>query len=862
MLRSSPRVWESSTLAQVLGRGRRLVSVVGPAGMGKTIFVAEAMGVVREEGSFDGAWCSLGSARDVDEVRARVARALSMGAQAGGLHLVRTLRNRGRFVLVLDGIDAVACGLRALVSEWAQAAPELRIVATGRAVLQAPGEEAIFLGPHPDAVDLFVNGVRSCHPGYAPDATERERIAQVIAPLEGVPHALQIAAAIAWDLAPEELLPHLERKLTADEAAPAAVRAMHSAAVASWDRLDDRQRAVFAGASVFGGGFTLQAAKHVLGDDDPDARPRLEEIVHRLHRRLLVGELVTAPGEPSRFALCDAVRLLAEARLREQGEGPRLALRHAHYHLSEWERTVTGPQEHGFEASMRRFELERDNVASILDSAERPEQRSPQWIDAQLRAAWVLDDLSAESGLTARQARNLETALQVASAEVSPSAIGRGRYVRAGALTFSPRAADAEVECRAAIELADASGDTTLAARAHTRLGLVLGRLLRAEEALAASRKAIALHERTSDVRDLILALELEGTHLQALNRSDEAVGIFERTLWLCRAHGYARGQLRGEAGLGFHYAELDDYRTARLHYERCIALAREVEAHRMAMLATGYLGLLHFDEGRLLDAVECLNAAVAEARELDDPVAEGVFLSAEAAVRACMGDLDGAKEAASEVEASFATHPIVAPVARIHLAHVELASRYLACAQGDVVARSELAATARELADHARRQTPVGPDRSKDIRTALRILQRAIEREGAPPIGPLSCAPPPNAKLTVAIGGAWFRMGDGATVDLSRRTALRVMMTALCERRESAPDQPVAVQDLIAAAWPGEKFAWSSGLNRLHVALATLRSLGLRGVLQRKGEGYVIDPSIEVVRAPAMQAQPPSTRR
>jgi hypothetical protein len=258
---------------------------------------------------------------------------------------------------------------------------------------------------------------------------------------------------------------------------------------------------------------------------------------------------------------------------------------------------------------------------------------------------------------------------------------------------------------------------------------------------------------------------------------------------------------------------------------------------------------------------VECLSAAVAEARELDDPVAEGVFLAGEAAVRASMGDLEGARSAAKELEQSFGTHPIVAPVARIHLAHLDLALCFRAAAAGESQASSDSHASARATAREAH-GAALGPNRSKDIRTALRILERAIDRGGAPAVASGSLVPPPNARLVVGAEGSWFQLGDGPRVDLSRRAALRVMLAAFCERRESDPDRSVAVQHLIAAAWPGEKFAWSSGLNRLHVALATLRSLGLRGVLLRKGEGYVIDPAVQIVHAPPGEQPPPSARR
>jgi predicted ATPase len=861
-LRLAPRSAELGVVLQRLAEGQRLVTIWGMSGAGKTVLATEVVRNLRADREGEVGWCSLASTREADALRARVARAMSLGSQSAGLDLVRALRARGPYFLVLDGVDGVAEPIRELLDDWLRAAPELRILVTACAPLGLQGEQAVEVGPHPDALELFLGVVALRWPGYAPEPAHREQIARIIAPLEGVPHAIQLAAAISWDRSPEQMLELLEAELGEDPALPHAMRPMARAAAAGWAAIDDVHRDVLAGVTVFHGGFTLQAAERVLGGLRAQCNGGVPETVHGLTQRLLVREVATPPGEPARFSVCDVVRTFAATRLRERGEAAEVAMRHADHYLAFAERLLTGPQEHGLETSLRRLEVERDNLAAILDGVGQPGRRDARWVEAQLRAAWVLDDLSTEMGLSQGEQRSLDAALRCAGDDVDPAAVGRGRLVRAGAMAFSPLAPQAEAECRAAIELAERAGDVTLRARAHTRLGLVLGRLVRAEEALAASREAIRLHKHTGDVRDEVLALEQEGTHLQALNRTDQAVLKFQRALWMCRAHGHARGELRGEAGLGYHFSERDDYRKARSHYERCITLAREVDAHRMAMLATGYLGMLHFEEGRMLDAVECLNAAVAEAREFDDKVAEGVFLAGEAAVRASMDDLDGARSAARELEQAFAAHPIVAPVARIHLAHLELASGQRCLADGDAQAAEALLASAAAVAAQARGQGSLGPNRSKDIRTALRILERALGRNGAPAVGPPSVAPAAGALLSVAADGSWFQLGDGQRVDLSRRNALRIILVVLMERRDSGQDRPVSVHELIAAVWPGEKFAWSSGLNRLHVALATLRALGLRGVLLRRGEGYSIDPTVRVCRSRPSDFPPPSARR
>jgi len=145
--------------------------------------------------------------------------------------------------------------------------------------------------------------------------------------------------------------------------------------------------------------------------------------------------------------------------------------------------------------------------------------------------------------------------------------------------------------------------------------------------------------------------------------------------------------------------------------------------------------------------------------------------------------------------------------------------------------------------------EAPAIADVSDDARAALQILERALGRS-APATPSAAPALQSAGVLIVPYGAASFRLGSDPPVDLSRRTALRQILDVLAQHHERAPGEPLDVGRLIAAGWPSEKIARSSALNRLHVALATLRSLGLRDVLLRQGEGYLLDPSVTLCRS------------
>ncbi len=100
--------------------------------------------------------------------------------------------------------------------------------------------------------------------------------------------------------------------------------------------------------------------------------------------------------------------------------------------------------------------------------------------------------------------------------------------------------------------------------------------------------------------------------------------------------------------------------------------------------------------------------------------------------------------------------------------------------------------------------------------------------------------------RLVIAADGKWCEL-DGEAIDLARRHTLRRLVAALARRRSDGPEQPLTLDDLLAAGWPGEIVLPEAGRNRVHVALTTLRKLGLRDVIIREDDGYMLDPSVEL---------------
>ena len=122
--------------------------------------------------------------------------------------------------------------------------------------------------------------------------------------------------------------------------------------------------------------------------------------------------------------------------------------------------------------------------------------------------------------------------------------------------------------------------------------------------------------------------------------------------------------------------------------------------------------------------------------------------------------------------------------------------------------------------------------------------------RDDAAVIDETAAIDAPADALVVASTGRWFRPPSGERVTLTTRRALRLMLKALADRRALAPGEALVLEQLIEAGWPGEEVRPDAGATRVYAALSTLRKLGLREILVRRDDGYLLDPGVPLVRA------------
>ena len=358
-------------------RSRRLITLTGPGGAGKTRLAMEAADALRQEHP-DGAWlvelrrrhrARRGGARPPPP---RSGRARSRpSAQAGSTTelIVRHLAGRS-LVLVLDNCEHVIGEAAALADTLVGAVPGLRLIATSREPLGIPGEVLVPVGglAPAAAAELFVDRARAVRPGFTADGPTAGVIEDICRRLDGLPLAVELAAARLRALPLATLAERLDDRfrLLSRGARTALPRQQTLRAVVDWsyDLLFSDERRLFARLAVFTGGCGLPAAEAVCADDQVPAGEILDVL-----SRLIDKSLVVAPGDggEARFSQLQTLWQYGRERLGESGEADAMRARHGAYYRQLAEQAHQGLRGAAGPRCRDRLVAESGNLRAALD---------------------------------------------------------------------------------------------------------------------------------------------------------------------------------------------------------------------------------------------------------------------------------------------------------------------------------------------------------------------------------------------------------------------------------------------------------------------------------------------------------------
>jgi predicted ATPase/class 3 adenylate cyclase len=369
----------------------RLVTLTGPGGSGKTR-LALHVAVELVDGAGDGVWLvELAALADMELVAAKVANVLGIREDAGRPMidtLVDAVRDR-KMLVVLDNCEHVIDATAKLADALLRSCPGVQLLATSREPLGISGEHVYGVPslrvPDADekdldqlagseAVWLFVERAGQHKAGFTLDPTNATAIARVCRRLDGIPLAIELAAARVRSLSLADLEARLDQRfrLLTGGIRTALPRQQTLQALIdwSWDLLNQAEQIVLARLGVFAGGWDLGAAERVASGDDPVDRDVADwEVVD--HLRALVDKSLVQTDDTTgtvRYRLLESVRDYANAKLAERrgDEAPRVRAAHRDHYLAFAETAAPHLIAHGQSDWLDRLEVEHDNLRAAL----------------------------------------------------------------------------------------------------------------------------------------------------------------------------------------------------------------------------------------------------------------------------------------------------------------------------------------------------------------------------------------------------------------------------------------------------------------------------------------------------------------
>jgi tetratricopeptide (TPR) repeat protein len=750
--------------------------VTGPVGVGKSRLAREALREALHEGSLDAALI-------VDLSNASPIESLATQLGADTLQAVPSrLSALGTTAVLLDNADQAADGLVATLEPWRQIAPEVVFVVTTR---HLPEDATTVVDVPPlsieNGVRLFLEVARLRQPDLQPTP----RLMEIVAAVDGLPLAVELAASRVRALSIGELADRLAHKEDVLRRGTTSFRASVMSAVEELDRADRR---ALSALTVFRGGFSVRAAEQVVSAAvaDLDALDAIER---------LRDDSWLHPAGAGRLALYPSLREVISA---AHPAPETAALAHAV--------AVLQQVSHQDKARREAVLAEQQNLEVIVASGS-PEQQ----VEAVLALGMALPPEAAS--------HHLETVwLHASDAQRPALALARGR-----ALRLQGRTADAQDL------LEPLTLDPDLAADAW----MELGQCGSGKGALDALRAAEAAYLEDGDPTQAARALRFAGQRLRAEGRLDEAETILERVLTLTHA---------GPAVSVRTLKRLDEAVAGEQAGERRQRLIATGYERFTAGDAFVGLALIRIERGELAEAEAQLRDGLAAVESRSWPATEAALRMYLGVCMLLAGEVVGAVRVLSRASEQAAAS--LKPISVLSDGYLALGLCYqgrkieampvlqpaLALHQPDP--RTPLGAFLAVVQSAVRdREAPTVTIDAPDARLALALVNN------------LPATSSFAANLSASVSGLWFKYSGGERVDVSRRAAPSRILAALVAAYKAK--RGLSLENLVEAGWPGERIVQEAAAARAYVAVSTLRRLGLRPVLLHKDGLYRLDPKI-----------------
>jgi predicted ATPase/DNA-binding NarL/FixJ family response regulator len=551
----------------------RLVTLIGPGGIGKTRLAIEAASGARRAFSGGAGLAELGRLRDPALLVPEVARSLGL-ADKSARWAVASLSDRlagRRVLLVLDQCEHLADACAVMADALLRACPGLRIIATSRHVLGVTGEVTVAVPPMAvpadgpavpeellcyEAVRLFADRAGAVLPGFAVDAGNGATVAAVCRALDGIPLAIELAAVRLRSLSPQQVLARLDQRFQLlSGGGPADQphhRTLQGALEWSYDLLTEAEQAMWRRVSVFAGSFDLDAAEAVCAGDDI-AAGAVVDLVDGLVAKSILS--YAAGSAKARYRLLDTIGEFGLRKLRAAGRERPFRARHRDWYAA-------------LAARREAFGLRRAEWISDLDTDHENLRAAIEFCVSDPREVAAGAVLAChlwrywETRGHLTEGRRIMAALLDKldeTAAVRPQAL----WVAGFLALVQGDAAGGRALLEAALAAACRAGDDQSVAYASSYLGYAMHWLGEEDQGHALAENALALHQRSGDQVGVVLAQMQIGFIYLCAGEAPSAADWFGECARACQSSGITWYHAYARWGLGVAALLVADYGAA-----------------------------------------------------------------------------------------------------------------------------------------------------------------------------------------------------------------------------------------------------------------------------------------------------------
>jgi predicted ATPase len=620
----------------------RLLTLTGPGGIGKTrlgLQVAAELSDLFADGVY---FVNLAPLSDPAFVVPTLAQTLDIKEIAGKplLDLLKAYLRDKHILLLLDNFEQVASAA-VLVTDLLAACPHLKVIVTSRAVLHVRGEQEFPVPPLavpdpkrlPDlvalsqygAVELFLSRAQAVEPAFQLNKTNAPAIAEICVCLDGLPLAIELAAARIKLLPPQALLARLSQRLamltSGPRDAPARQQTLRNTIAWSYNLLEAQEQRLFRRLSVFVGGCTLEAIEAVYTalETSTSTMSTLDSVAALIDKSIL--QQTEQEGVQPRLVMLETIREYGLEALQTSGEMEVTRQAHALYNLAMAEKAepeLRGPQQAVW---LERLEREHDNLRATLQwlfaQAEGDGDRSSHEKALRLSAAlWLFWDAHCHysEGRTF-----LERALVVGEGS---AAIHRVKALKSAAsmAVYQDDSERGEALCKEILTLSRELGDRDGVAHTLYLRGIIAGQRHDLAAACSLLEEALTLWRELNDKDGIAWALFFLAMHVGQKGEYAKAHALCEESLTLYRERGNTRGIAYALWQLAVILMVIqDDQGVVRALLEEGLGLAREIGDRRNMIMCFSLLGEVSLQQGDITTARSFIEQSLGLSKEIGD---------------------------------------------------------------------------------------------------------------------------------------------------------------------------------------------------------------------------------------------------